>query len=51
MLDASVAVISPSLVLVLTPVDASTVALVTIELGSVDKEVVEVSMVDGSVVE
>jgi len=32
-------------------VDTSTVALVKVELGSVDKEVVEISVVDGSAVE
>ena len=50
--DASVTVVSPALVPFLTLLDASTEALqlAKIELGSVDKEVDEISMVDGSAV-
>ena len=48
---ATVTVVVPGLVLLLTSVDAPTVVLVKRKLGSVDKETVELSVVDGSVVE
>ena len=48
---ASVAVVSVAVVPLITSVDASTVVLVKIELSSVDKETVELSVVDVFAVE